>query len=417
MQSSAAMSAQKSGAKPPLYSFRRMKETDLGLWASILCHQPPPNSSQPNNAWWSSYKHTTKDQIDTLPDHLRAYPSAFHRLLNRSQKDKTRAEARTLCPLHDKMNRALARSTLGWIKAEVDVNIPAVFFPLLKVGLLESDIQVYFEPLRDVTGMWTTPKKYQEAWGQLVKPKWAYQVDHCAACVLARFASDVNVVTAFKAGLIARRLDDFRKGRPSKRLSYVNHLISHFPNSESPNIKAEQMGKYVQRALEQFKENRKNIDQVELSYRPSVDARPISVSPLTVQFPTRPELRVDTQKLEPSKVKTDEYSPSVYSPTPIRPHASENMPRDVISQLIDQYRRTVWEPKLGSEDYSGFEADDPTERAAVANAISWNDEDEMESTAKDEASERDSQRTNPYSWDSGQAKRTSMRDTQFLGFF
>jgi hypothetical protein len=411
------MSAQKLGAKPPVNSFRGMKESDLGLWAGILCHQPPPNSSQSNNVWWSSYKSTTKEQINTLPDHLRAYPSPFHRLLNRSQNDRTRAEARTLCPLHDKINRTLARSTLGWIKAEVDVNIPAVLFPLFKIDLLDSNIQAYFEPLRDVTGMWTTPKKYQEAWGQLVKLKWAYQADHCAACVLARFASDVNAVTAFKAGLIARGLDDFRKGRPSKRLSYVNHLISHFPNSESPNIKAEQMGKYVQRALEKFKENRKNTDQVELTYRPDADARSISVSPLTIQFPIKPEIREDIQNLETSKVKADEYSPSLYSPAPIRPRVSENMPRDVISQLIDQYRRTVWEPKLGSEDYNGFEADDRTERAAVANAMNWNDEDEIESTAKDEASERDSKRTNPYSWESAHAKRTSMRDTQFAEFF
>jgi len=414
MQSSAAMSAQNPGAKPPLKSFRRMKDMDLDLWASVLCHQPPPNST-----WWNHYKSTTKDQISRLPDQLRAYPSHFQRLMNKSQNVRSRAEARNLCPLHDKMNRTLARSTLGWIKVEVDVNIPAVLFPLFKNNILEEDISVYFEPLKEVTGMWTTPKKYEEAWGSILKPKWVYQEDHCAACVLARFASDVKVVTAFKAGLIARRLDEFRGGKPSKRFTYVNLLLSHFPNSEGASQKADQVGKHVQRALEQFKENKRNRDQVQLSYKLSVDRRFRIVSPPTSPTSEKPQLRVNTNGFDRPTSKADDSFPSMYSPVPIRPHSGERAGRDPISQLIDQYRRTVWEPMFGNEDSSGFEADDPAERAAVATAINWNEHDEGDLTAKDESSLRSGRtRVNPYSWEAGEEKRMSMRrETQFSDFF
>lgn len=424
------MSAQISGGKSPPESFRHMKDRDLAIWANVLCHQPPPAVSQNNSTWWTCYKSNTEKQVSALPNHLRAHPGPLQRLINKSQGEKSRAEARALCPLHDKLNRALARSTLGWIKAEIDVNIPAIIIPLFNTGLLAEDIRLYFEPLQATTAMWRSAKKFFEAWGKLVKPKWTYQEDHCAACVLARFASDVDVVAAFKAGLIARNLDEWRQGKPSKRLSYVNHLLSQFPDNKGANSKAEQIGRHVQKAHEQYKAYQRHAGRIEICFEPLLNPAHVipSSSESNAEMPKPTPLQLGyPHVIATSKAREVLYSPSVYSPVQMKVHVEREGGRDVISQFIEAYRRTVWQPKLSEMEHSNVEAENLHERIAIANAMNWTDQDETRSTDVSNASTRTSEATvaeadastlhSPvgtdfYSWKTSGSEANNTRDTQ-----
>ncbi|KAF2672833.1 hypothetical protein BT63DRAFT_436683 [Microthyrium microscopicum] len=386
----------KLDGKPPLIRFKQMPKSDLEKWASILCHQVPPK--QQVSTSWSVYRKNTKAEIAKLPDHLRDSPTMWHRFMNQRMDDETRATTRELCSMHHRMNRKLVRSTLGWIKKEIELNIPGVMTPLVANGLLDSKTAAILATLQDIGAMWLDPTNFEAAFRRPVKQSWEQQADRCAACVLARFAGSSDAVCAFKAGLIGRALST---GASSRRMQYVNFLIQAYSSGKALNTAAEASGLKIRRALNELRsvqhsvlgpgsenDSNKNASQ----HQKALPQTPphLSLPPGSPTSPMSPASPVSP--LDPSEGSS---KPDVYAPIPWRSPTGRRRQRDQVSELIDHYRRTIYEPHFGQEDHAGFEEELEDAPAPVRDSNRWPTAQHEESIAT-MVSEQDRQSRTPY---------------------
>ena len=203
--SSTAKSLLKSAAPhgPPLRRFQDMNDTERNLLSNILCHQPPPNASR-DQSWWREYEAQTKSAILKLPDPLRGYPKLIDRWVNRMVDDEFRAYSKQLCSIHEKLNRMLVRSTLHFIKKDIDVTIPALLRPLKDAGKLIPEYAEVFDKMQDASAMWLNSQNFEAFFGRKPARKFRNQKDQCAACVVARLGSDINALIGLKAGMIMK---------------------------------------------------------------------------------------------------------------------------------------------------------------------------------------------------------------------
>ena len=376
----------------PLPHFKKMSHHDRQLLAAILSNQPSPSTPQ-SSKLWVDYKLETKRLIAELPGHLRCYPGKIERFLNKHIEDDARSQMRALCPIHDKLNRRVVRSTLAWIKKEIDINIPAIIDPLEKAGhLIESDRKL-FARLRDTSGMWLDSGIFWDFFKRSVHPKWARQTDRCAACVVSRLASDAKVIRALNAGMIIGRTNPGE----SRRMAYMECMIDRLADADRENVREQslKLGRRLHQKFQEWEASQAGAaDASEDQGSTMSDAQPGSArhsiredeppmfDPAQIPRPATPRGSIQRQPSHsrtPSRKMNGPVSPrsSVYEPIPWRtpqwqpqeqqPQPASRRPtkqgqrRDTVGDLIDAYRHDTYEPNLGREDHFGFKEEDEVE--------------------------------------------------------
>jgi hypothetical protein len=342
----------------PITHFKEMSDKDRDLYTQVLsCH---PESKVPRNSqWFLEYAKRTKQEIKGLPPHLREYPGWLERRLNKHIEDDQRYHARVLCPLHDQLNRTLLKSTLHWIKKEIDLNIPAVLSPLAEAGLLSEKVFKLFTKLTNVSAMWVPASDFESFYKRKVDPKWEFQNDHCPACLLARIGRDAEALTALKAGMLIRAKPD-EVTETSRRMLYINSMIDRLPSDNTERIKedARNMGRSLQIILKRWKAGREPTSSP--SRTPKAPAKepkrsvPEPSTSVTFSIPATSPPAAIASPVSPrdSSPSSGSDSNREYTPASWRANlAKANRPRDTIDELIDQYRRATLEPRLGRIDH------------------------------------------------------------------
>jgi hypothetical protein len=339
-----------------LANFKQMSSTDRDLYAQILCCQPEPRVSR-NSEWWQEYYRLTKKQIKALPAHLREYPNWLDRQLNKHIEDETRVQVRYLCPLHDQMSRILVRSILNWIRKEVDHYTPSVISPLIEEGHLSTNVVQRFTKLSNISAMWIAPHKFVSFYKREVDPKWEFQKDGCAACIIARMASDPEILISLKAGMHIRAKAEETKD-PSRRMQYVECMIFRLPCDNTENIKEEanDLGRSLQIMLKKWAAGQVLTSTPLKSGHESNSLEPQNrlVTPAA-----QPSVSSPSSNKDDVKPKTSEE----YEPIPWRVElANANKRRDTIDNVIDQYHRATIEPSfIGRKNYFSSKEDDEDE--------------------------------------------------------
>jgi hypothetical protein len=368
----------------PLPHFKKMNHEDRKLLAEILSHQPPPTTTQASSMW-VSYRLITKRLIAELPGHLRSYPNKIERFLNKHIEDDARSQMRALCPQHDKLNRRVVRTTLAWIKREIDINIPAIIDPLEKAGHLTPSDCKLFNRLLDTSGMWVDSQSFKKFFGRSVHPKWSRQADRCAACVVSRLAGDSKVVMALYAGML---IGHSNPGE-SRRLDYVACMLDRLGEPDAVRLQAQELGWRLHAKFRQWEEGQNeaieerdrvvpNAQAAAARYSMSQDFAPIAEPiqrPATPRYTpqrqpslTRPHSRRESRPVSP---KSGVYEPipwrePQYPPKPPQRRARR---RSTVGDLIEAYRQTTYEPALGHEDHFGFKEEDEVEEWPSADMI------------------------------------------------
>jgi hypothetical protein len=376
----------------PLPHFKKMSHHDRQLLAAILSNQPSPSTLQ-SSKLWVDYKLGTKRLIAELPEHLRSYPGKIERFLNKHIEDDARSQMRALCPIHDKLNRRVVRSTLAWIKKEIDINIPAIIDPLGKAGHLTESDNKLFDRLRDTSGMWLDSGHFWDFFKRSVHPKWARQADRCAACVVSRLASDVKVIRALNAGMMIGRTNPGE----SRRMAYMECMIDRLADADREKVREEslKLGRRLHQKFQEWEASQAGAADASGDQGTTVsDAQPGSArhsiredepsvfDPAQIPRPATPRGSIQRQPSHsrtPSRKMSDPVSPrsSVYEPIPWRkpqwqqqeqqPQPASRRPtkqvqrRDTVGDLIDAYRHDTYEPTLGREDHFGFKEEDEVE--------------------------------------------------------
>jgi hypothetical protein len=388
---------------PPLHEFRKLTQLEQKMLASIMSHQPPPNVAR-DSVWWTEFAGRTKFEIGILPPQLRSYPNVLERGANHLMDNELRAAYREFCPMHQKLNQKLVRSMLHWVKRDVDIHIPAMIKPLRDTGRLTADVVNLFDKMTNASGMWLEKNNFQTFFGRRVPPKWKRQEDRCAACVLGRLGSDITVLTGLKAGMLARPRK--RSGDGDRRMAYVDCMIKNFDNvairealTESTNVgnrvaslftqwqadggyeagtstvsRSNDENEYLPNASQYLPKPASGNQPATLrqpfdaTHFPGYDASPepaTSSQPSSSRFPgSSRESLSRSPPLPPPASGMLPIAPTVYEPiswrTVYRTDASRPPTRganDTIENLIEDYRRSVYDPSFGQEDHSGFDRD------------------------------------------------------------
>ena len=329
----------------PLTNFREMSAAEREHYAKILCCQPEPRISY-SSEWWQQYRHQTQKQIKALPAHLREHPNWLNRYLNKHIEDETRGKLRYLCSLHDQMSRSLVRSLFHWIRKEIDVCIPSVISPLVETGLLSTDVIQVFTRMSNVAAMWIAPNDFKHFYERKVDPKWEKQNDGCAACMIARLASDPNILLGLKAGMLIRAKSN-EITESSRRMHYVNCMIDKLPCDDTENVKEDALalGRSLQIMLKKWK-TRQGLSSTPVT--PVGELK--SLNPqnnLSISKPQSSPLLISS---DPKDSKNE--SVGEYEPIPWRVDlAKANIRHDTIDDLIEQYREATLESSPGRSDY------------------------------------------------------------------
>jgi hypothetical protein len=143
--------------------------------------------------------------------------------LPRDLKKKTGShggESSSLCDLHWSLNYYLVDDILRLVKREVTSHFRQLdAYPDL-IEPLEADI---LHRLRALKGLWTKPNPD----GPVAPNAWPYQINGCAACILARIASDKDALRNLRV-VIQSRTRTRKNHRPRELNIFVDHCIDRF---------------------------------------------------------------------------------------------------------------------------------------------------------------------------------------------
>jgi hypothetical protein len=148
-----------------------------------------------------------KQLIHDLPKHMR--------------RDRWFRTNKTLCATHQALNADLVHDLFRLIQREVGQHL--LKFEMYPEFLKPLD-ELILARLRAVRGMWEKPDPTQA--GEL--NAWAYEINQCQGCMLARVASDKDAVRNLRIALLSRtqtRLNHV----PRRLLKFVDSCIDLFP--------------------------------------------------------------------------------------------------------------------------------------------------------------------------------------------
>lgn len=146
-------------------------------------------------------------------------------LLNKSEAKKS---AGGLCDLHGSLNHDLVHDILRLVQREVTSHFRQLdAYPDL-ISPMETEV---LARLRALKGLWTKPSPD----GPVAPQAWPYQINGCAACILARIASDKDALRNLRI-VIQSRTRTRKNHRPRELSIFVDHAINRFNPVEAEEL-------------------------------------------------------------------------------------------------------------------------------------------------------------------------------------
>ncbi|KAJ5359694.1 uncharacterized protein N7496_012107 [Penicillium cataractarum] len=166
----------------------------------------------------SSLEYQIQEMINGLPKDLK-------------KKSNTHGEAispRDLCELHRSLSHYLVDDILRLVQREVTSHFRQLdAYP----DLIEPAEAEILHNLRALKGLWTNPSPD----GPVHLNAWAYQINECAACILARIASNKNTLRNLRV-VIQSRTRTRKNHRPRELNIFVDHCINRFTPAEAEDL-------------------------------------------------------------------------------------------------------------------------------------------------------------------------------------
>jgi hypothetical protein len=180
--------------------------------------------------------HELKQRIRSLPSHLQA--RGFHKSPSPSTG---RVQPGYLCDLHKHLKKGLCYETMSLVQYEIGC-IGRYTYSVIASGELGARAEMQARQLEPVPQMYVSgfdtytsapaghPPIVPGTLDQkgIFVPQWAYEVSQCPACMLSRIGSDVKVLFALLAGLVARisrRRRGHREKLKSRRIRFVKEWL------------------------------------------------------------------------------------------------------------------------------------------------------------------------------------------------
>jgi hypothetical protein len=169
---------------------RLLHNSEMKKLVCVLRGVPTPHSS-----YHEPYVKEVKEAIKHLPGRLRSS------LLSIS------ATTSSLCPLHKGLDVHLVNDIWSWVRHEFDRAIGKLLYPLIMAQKLTIAEELKLRQMEPVLQMWRSDFKTAESAPPDREPinkgsRWAFEVNQCSACMLARIVSDEDVLFALFAGMI-----------------------------------------------------------------------------------------------------------------------------------------------------------------------------------------------------------------------
>ncbi|KAF3397958.1 hypothetical protein F1880_006458 [Penicillium rolfsii] len=173
-----------------------------------------------NNAYGrSSLEYQIQEMIRGLPSDLKE---------KKKENSQSGEEASSLCDLHWSLNHYLVDHILRLVKREVTSHFRQLdAYPDL-IEPVEAEI---LQSLRALKSLWTKPSPDDP----VASNAWPYQINRCAACILARIASDKDALRNLRV-VIQSRTRTRKNHRPRELNIFVDHCINRFDPVEAEEL-------------------------------------------------------------------------------------------------------------------------------------------------------------------------------------
>jgi hypothetical protein len=129
----------------------------------------------------------------------------------------------SLCSAHQDLNADLMHDLFKLVQREVDQHL--LKFEMYPEFLKPLD-ELILARLRAIRGMWEKPNPNQA--GETIA--WAYEINQCHGCMLARVASDKDAVRNLRVALLSRT-QTRHNHVPRRLMKFVDSCIDLFPES------------------------------------------------------------------------------------------------------------------------------------------------------------------------------------------
>ncbi|KAJ5146713.1 hypothetical protein N7526_000065 [Penicillium atrosanguineum] len=149
--------------------------------------------------------------------------------LRRAQPlSSSRVRSAGLCGVHKGLNSELINDILTRVQHEVTSGLRQIEEYLELIGDVEAEI---LAKLRTLQGMWTKPQM-----GKPVAPNaLPYQINGCAACILARIAADSEMIRNLRV-VLQSRTRTRKNHRAPTLLVFVDECIRHFGGDKADEL-------------------------------------------------------------------------------------------------------------------------------------------------------------------------------------
>ncbi|KAJ5114295.1 hypothetical protein NUU61_000054 [Penicillium alfredii] len=125
-----------------------------------------------------------------------------------------------LCELHRPLNQFIVADLLLLIQEEITTHFRKFDAAPHLISPIEADI---LASLRALKGLWTKPQMNHP-----VAPNaWPFQINGCAACILARITADKNAVRNLRV-MLQSRTRTSRRHHPRRLMAFIDEFINCF---------------------------------------------------------------------------------------------------------------------------------------------------------------------------------------------
>ncbi|KAJ5167523.1 uncharacterized protein N7482_006304 [Penicillium canariense] len=171
----------------------------------------------------SSLQTQVQQLIQNLPKRLRKQPVSL----------RWKKTPGGLCDLHRPLNADLIHDLLRLVQHEVTTHFRQLdAYP----NLIQPAEALVLAHLRSLKGLWTKPSADSSlapsAHSSVAPGAWAYQINGCAACILARIASDKEIICNLRV-VLQSRTRTRKKHRPRRLSLFIDECINQFTPDEA----------------------------------------------------------------------------------------------------------------------------------------------------------------------------------------
>jgi hypothetical protein len=241
---------------------RRLHGNDMKRLIRILRDVPAPTEERYERKQALYRKHTKLD-IQDLPRRLRSSSLSF-------------GSSGNLCSLHKGLNAHLINDIWAWLKHEFEGAVGEFLYPLIMHDLLTPEQEWKVRQMEPVLQMWRQDFYLDASPPPGRKPiqrgdKWCYQKDQCLACMMARIASDEDVLFALFASMVGHfntkslTIGNADRGAPcwtktgSKRIRFVKYWLRKTRGGDDTLFKAGDLGMWLKRLTLDWKHKQDSL--------------------------------------------------------------------------------------------------------------------------------------------------------------